>query len=489
MFKRLAIFILLLCFCYTTAAYAVEPLVLNLEGISAANQEMRIYCNTNLETPPQKDDFSVTLGNAVLPVKGVVTLGDTDEGTSFVFLADVSGSIKSSQLGSIKDTLTAFAGMLSGNDNVSVVTVGNETYTQDFVSAPNEILSQIDAISVKGEDTNLYEGIVQALDILSTNESCHDKKCLVILSDGEEDNIKGITREEVEKKIEASHIPIFTVAMLGNNPSDSHVESAKILGSFARLSPGGKHYIHTLNQAESVTIADDIMASIRNSLILTVDLSSFTSEGGELLLQLDLTVAGSGKTRTGYTIPTAGLSEPTSFSPSPSPILSPSPSPSPSPGQDSDVIWVIAGAGALLIAGLIVFLLLRQKKKHVPAVSAAPASPAPAQAPHGSPKIALRMTKIGLVEEQVYRKEFAGELVIGRDPEKSGLSFEKDDLLSARHCSISYEKEGVILHDLGSTNGTFVNGVPIKDRYVLENDDVLLIGSMELRINWELLGG
>jgi pSer/pThr/pTyr-binding forkhead associated (FHA) protein len=107
--------------------------------------------------------------------------------------------------------------------------------------------------------------------------------------------------------------------------------------------------------------------------------------------------------------------------------------------------------------------------------------------PPGKPRISLRLTKIGLVEEQVFRAEFAGELVIGRDPSKAALPFTNDGLLSSRHCSVSYEPEGIVLRDLGSTNGTFVNGVPVSERHILENDDIILIGSMELRVNWERL--
>jgi pSer/pThr/pTyr-binding forkhead associated (FHA) protein len=99
----------------------------------------------------------------------------------------------------------------------------------------------------------------------------------------------------------------------------------------------------------------------------------------------------------------------------------------------------------------------------------------------------LRLTKIGPAEEQVFRAEFAEELVIGRNPDAATLPFKDDLRLSARHCSISYEAEGIVLRDLGSTNGTFVNGVPVQGKYVLENDDILLIGSMELRVNWENL--
>jgi len=148
----------------------------------------------------------------------------------------------------------------------------------------------------------------------------------------------------------------------------------------------------------------------------------------------------------------------------------------------------------------VIFMILRKKPDEAPAVphiseplapmpvTSGPAvRPMPAAPPPGKPRISLRLTKIGLVEEQVFRTEFTGELVIGRDPAKSALPFVDDDLLSGRHCSISYEPEGIVLRDLGSTNKTYVNGVPITDKYVLENDDVLLIGSMELRVNWETL--
>jgi hypothetical protein len=153
--------------------------------------------------------------------------------------------------------------------------------------------------------------------------------------------------------------------------------------------------------------------------------------------------------------------------------------------------------------GIVLFMVLRKKPEEAPEVQPEPAPvtsmpgavtpvakgpvarPVPLAPPPGMPRISLRLTKIGSVEEQIFRTEFAGELVIGRDPGKSSLPFTGDEMLSGRHCSISYESVGIVLRDLGSTNKTYVNGVPITDKYVLRNDDVILVGSMELRVNWE----
>ena len=51
-----------------------------------------------------------------------------------------------------------------------------------------------------------------------------------------------------------------------------------------------------------------------------------------------------------------------------------------------------------------------------------------------------------------------------------------DDGISREHCEIQIEGESMILHDLGSTNGTFCRGLRV-DRQVLEDGDKILVGS------------
>jgi two-component system, cell cycle response regulator len=51
-----------------------------------------------------------------------------------------------------------------------------------------------------------------------------------------------------------------------------------------------------------------------------------------------------------------------------------------------------------------------------------------------------------------------------------------DDGISREHCEIQVEGDNMILHDLGSTNGTFCRGLRV-DRHVLEDGDKILVGS------------
>jgi hypothetical protein len=68
-------------------------------------------------------------------------------------------------------------------------------------------------------------------------------------------------------------------------------------------------------------------------------------------------------------------------------------------------------------------------------------------------------------------------VVIGRLPECSVVL--NDPNVSRRHAEIQRYEEDVVIRDLGSTNGTQVNGVPITEQY-LAGGDKITVGSTTL---------
>ena len=56
-----------------------------------------------------------------------------------------------------------------------------------------------------------------------------------------------------------------------------------------------------------------------------------------------------------------------------------------------------------------------------------------------------------------------------------------DDYASAHHARVEATRDGVWLLDLGSTNGTWVNGERMDGRHKLRDGDVVRIGETELR--------
>lgn len=59
-----------------------------------------------------------------------------------------------------------------------------------------------------------------------------------------------------------------------------------------------------------------------------------------------------------------------------------------------------------------------------------------------------------------------------------------DELVSRRHCALTFDGNVVSVKDLGSTNGTYVDGQPV-DIKTLEPDNRLQIGKMVLKIDFK----
>lgn len=71
-------------------------------------------------------------------------------------------------------------------------------------------------------------------------------------------------------------------------------------------------------------------------------------------------------------------------------------------------------------------------------------------------------------------------LTIGRGP-LNDLQLDRDDFASGRHALVDPRRDGVWVEDLGSTNGTFVNGVRLTSSRRLAPGDVLRVGETDFR--------
>ncbi len=80
-----------------------------------------------------------------------------------------------------------------------------------------------------------------------------------------------------------------------------------------------------------------------------------------------------------------------------------------------------------------------------------------------------------------------GELTIGRRPPADVLL--RDDAVSGRHARVASQDGSWIVEDLGSTNGTFVNGRRLSGPAVLAAGDVLVTGSATWRFETDGPGG
>lgn len=182
-----------------------------------------------------------------------------------------------------------------------------------------------------------------------------------------------------------------------------------------------------------------------------------------------------------------------------------SPSPTPPPGPATGLLGAAAvffSLGGLLMLGIVVLLIRRMSVAEAPR-PAAPVPPTPSlalshsmprSAPHG---LALDSPEASADDEVALEKT----LVVNANPTLRALSgpgagknfplsptghttlgrSRRSDIVvpeegaSAQHCRIDREGDSYVLHDLGSTNGTWLNDART-DRAVLQHGDRLRVG-------------
>lgn len=77
-----------------------------------------------------------------------------------------------------------------------------------------------------------------------------------------------------------------------------------------------------------------------------------------------------------------------------------------------------------------------------------------------------------------------GTVILGRGTD-ANIRLD-DELVSRKHCALTFDGRYVIVKDLGSTNGTFVDGSPIDSTGKnLESDNRLQIGKMVLKVDFK----
>jgi hypothetical protein len=71
-------------------------------------------------------------------------------------------------------------------------------------------------------------------------------------------------------------------------------------------------------------------------------------------------------------------------------------------------------------------------------------------------------------------------LTVGRG-EQNDIELEGDDFASAQHARFEPRQDGVWIADMGSTNGTYVNGLQLERPRKLARGDVVRVGGTDLR--------
>lgn len=94
--------------------------------------------------------------------------------------------------------------------------------------------------------------------------------------------------------------------------------------------------------------------------------------------------------------------------------------------------------------------------------------------------------RLGLVVERGPKElrgiklDLASPMTIGRDPEADLVI--ADDFVSSRHARVDPTPKGPVLEDLGSTNGTLLDGRLVDRPTLLKKGDTIEVGEVVLKV-------
>ena len=517
-----------------------------LQGYRAAEGKIEVYCS-NLENAAGEEIkpelFTASVSGQPVEIIDVTTVGEQKEGITFYCLVDVSGSMNNEQMAQAKDVLYAICEGLEGDDNMVVGELGTALEVSEFLTDKEEIRGLIDALAADEDYTALYDAVIDSISALQSNKSCNPKKCLVLISDGDNKTVIGKTRQEALDAVEDSRIPVYTVAALRNSRTRQQIEDAENLGAFARQSAGGKDYVPRVDGMEASGTGEDILQDTRGGQILMIDVAGVKAEREEVLLSIGFDAGQDVYTDTLY-LYAADLpnpeEEPSSEPEEPGeseegegdalPESSESGESDDTEGASSqeeiqpeslekfiseNLILVCAvGAGVLLLIIVIVAVIVSSRKKKkkralaeaeaaraaeeaaraaeeaaqreaAMAAESVPEDPKPQEAVPAGPCYEVKFVAVGY-ENIVFTLHIPEEktLTVGRNSKADLVLNSEDRKLSSVHFRARCMQDVMNVWDADSQNGTFVNGVPIKQigMATVQNNDLLRVGGYEYRI-------
>jgi len=152
--------------------------------------------------------------------------------------------------------------------------------------------------------------------------------------------------------------------------------------------------------------------------------------------------------------------------------------------ETDETLLILKIAFLVLLYGFIV-LVVRSATKGMDqapqeSIVLGAAEAAALRAEHGLPSARLLVVTSPELQEGA-TIEVSAPTVVGRDAQ-SGIRLDRDEFASGQHARIEPRPNGAWVDDLGSTNGTFVNGSKLKKGRVAKVGDVIKIGATELQV-------
>ena len=438
-------------------------------------------------------NLQVYVGGEEASFVSLEPFSDSGQGVGYIFLVDVSKSLRETNYARIRQALADWVDAMKPGDMAAVVTFGSSVEpVLGFTHDRDRLKSAVSGLGPRDQQTLLYEGLKEATALGAQHRidpSVPRRKLIVTLSDGDDDpNGSGVTLDEVERAIAANRIPVHAIGF------NAKPKGEQILARLARLSGGS--YLNAGSERGIGGSYADLRLRINQAIVAHAVCSDCPLDGRKYTLEIrlasgtrvpgDLTVRMS----PGFNPPPPReLPVDTPIEQTPEPEI---PSAVDDRGLMSDWrLWAGVGGAMALLAAVIGFRVFRRAPDpDIPhGISGIdrerPAQPVGATMT-GEPSAVAARARFTMVsgadKGRVFDIDIAGSSTLGRSDD-CDLTIPGDEEISRQHARAIIKNGKLVIADLRSSHGTYVNGVPVYGERVVEDGDIIRMGRTELHVS------
>ncbi len=511
MVKKTALFLAVLMLLVQTAVFAGELYSTDVRQVYCFSDLLRTYVDAedsggNSINKPERSDVAATIDGNKLTVQDIRRFGDTDEGVADIFLVDISGSIRDSQMKQVKAAIKTWAANMKNNDRIAIITFGeNVRCAIDFSNDRGAIDNAVNSITNNDRKTQLYGGISEALKLATrTDANLPKRKNIVLITDGVNDYNGGVSENDVFTQLKDDLVPVYSMLMPNSEKGRATINSVTEYS-------GGKMYDMSNKQID--TVYGWIRESIQNSYTVDFAYGNAAADGGKHSLNVKI-AQGDKIAEDSVQFTFKKSDEPSgAYAMGESKNVTDENKEEKNEENSSDnkkklilIIGIILFVAVAIVA-FILFLVMRGRNTediYTSDIYSGGSSQSfnqgypdhinngynNAQSSHGMDRT-VNVNEMGqditIVLSPInggaqLTAKMNGIVNIGRGPLNEIVI--NDDLVSGRHCSITNENGVMYIEDMMSTNGTILNGILINSKSEIRNNDTLMLGNNEYRVSF-----
>lgn len=463
---------------------------------------------------------TVQIGTTVCPTENLSAgkQADLDIPMRTLLLVDNSYSIPKKKRQEIQDIMTGLIDQALPNEQFKIGTFSDEaTYLCDYTEDRDTAYSCIENIEYQNQNTYFSDVLYHILTELKSEQSASFTR-VILISDGADDNEIGYTNEEVRILVGESGVPVYTIGTLGKS-NQSELET---MFAFSRASNAEYYLLDGNTSVEDVLLG---LAADQGNLCVRIKPSTELMDGSnkKILLKLQ-TENGMVELTASAEMPFAandlqleskedsGAQEPDAVQKEPVPSVPSKPLPTIVNGTSAEeeidtkadkkqsskgsvilIVIIVSVAACGILAAITVAVMIRRRKK-----ASAPVLPMPEgmqdrgiHSPE-NPEYTVTPWDVEFDRKKFYLilRSLDNPAIIYRQPIKDVVHIGRKDAdividdryVSARHCDIILRGELLYIRDVGSSNGTFYENIPVHDELPIVSGGTIRIGRSNFRV-------